>query len=138
MLNDEIHIFQKQNCSFNKIINHRQITVLIVYYLSRGTTLFLTKTEMYAESRFRIYDRALYFSLYMELCPTYNYVCCRIILNLGMYILKLTCACMIGDKLSSSSTTTKFLRGRGWNKKVSPSSKGMALLNSGSSSSSPR
>ena len=45
---------------------------------------------------------------------------------------------MMGDKLSCWSTSTRFLSGLGAKKKVSPSSRGMALLNSGSSSSSPR
>lgn len=45
---------------------------------------------------------------------------------------------MMGDKFSCSSTSTRFLRGRGWKKKVSPSSSGIAEENSGSSSSSPR
>ena len=43
-----------------------------------------------------------------------------------------------GAKLSSSSTSTKFLRPLGVKKKVVPSSSSIALENSGSSSSSPR
>lgn len=44
----------------------------------------------------------------------------------------------IGESESNSSTSTRFRSGLGAKKKVSPSSKGMAELNSGSSSSSPR
>lgn len=50
----------------------------------------------------------------------------------------LTWQVMMGDKFSCSSTSTRFLRGRGWKKKVSPSSRGIAEENSGSSSSSPK
>ena len=48
------------------------------------------------------------------------------------------CDPIIGDSDSNSSTRTRFLSGLGAKKNVSPSSKGIALLNSGSSSSSPR
>lgn len=44
----------------------------------------------------------------------------------------------MGERLSNSSTSTRFLSGLGWKKNVSPSSRGMADENSGSSSSSPR
>ncbi|TNN71118.1 hypothetical protein EYF80_018638 [Liparis tanakae] len=44
----------------------------------------------------------------------------------------------MGERFSCSSTSTRFLRGRGWKKKVSPSSNGIAEENSGSSSSSPK
>lgn len=44
---------------------------------------------------------------------------------------------IIGERLSTSSTCTKFFRDLGEKKKVSPSSNGVLLLNLGSSSSSP-
>lgn len=44
----------------------------------------------------------------------------------------------IGERDSNSSTRTRFRSGLGAKKNVSPSSKGMAELNSNSSSSSPR
>ncbi len=44
----------------------------------------------------------------------------------------------MGDRLSISSTWTRFFKGRGGKKKVSPSSSCIAEENSGSSSSSPR
>lgn len=49
-----------------------------------------------------------------------------------------TCDDIIGEKDGISSTITKFFKGLGAKKKVSPSSKGIAELNSGSSSSSPK
>lgn len=53
-------------------------------------------------------------------------------------VTQLTWQDVIGDKLSISSTITKFLSGLGEKKNVVPSSSGLALLNLGSSSSSPR
>lgn len=57
---------------------------------------------------------------------------------MNLEILDLSYLPNIGESESNSSTRTKFLRGLGAKKNVSPSSNGMAELNSGSSSSSPK
>ena len=49
-----------------------------------------------------------------------------------------TWQCSTGDSDSISSTVLRFLSGLGAKKNVSPSSSGIALLNSGSSSSLPK